>query len=81
MPEETLRELAAEWDAVLGLGLLSAVPAEAPYPPEVVDLAARREAARRARDFAEADSIRAKIREAGYEVIDVKGGPARLRKM
>jgi cysteinyl-tRNA synthetase len=81
LPEETLRELAAEWDAVLGLGLVSAVAAEAPYPPAVVDLAARREAARRARDFAEADSIRAKIREAGYEVIDVKDGPARLRKM
>jgi cysteinyl-tRNA synthetase len=45
-----------------------------------MSLAARREAARRARDFQEADAIRAKIREAGYEVVDVKDGPARLRR-
>jgi cysteinyl-tRNA synthetase len=79
----TLRELAAEWDAVLGLGLLAAAGAgtEAPVPAEVMSLAARREAARRARDFQEADAIRAKIREAGYEVVDVKDGPARLKKL
>jgi cysteinyl-tRNA synthetase len=46
----------------------------------VADLAARREAARRARNFAEADALRAKIREAGYEVIDAKDGPAKLIK-
>jgi cysteinyl-tRNA synthetase len=89
---ETLRELAEEWDGVLGLGLVAAVQAgrreeqegsaerEAPVPPEVADLAARREAARRARNFAEADALRAKIREAGYEVIDAKDGPAKLIK-
>jgi cysteinyl-tRNA synthetase len=90
---KTLRELAEEWDAVLGLGLLSAVQAgrreeregsaerEAPVPPEVADLAARREAARRARNFAEADALRAKIRAEGYEVIDVRGGLPRLKKL
>jgi cysteinyl-tRNA synthetase len=78
---ETLRELGAEWDAVLGLGLLSGTAEKAPIPPEVVDLAARREAARRARDFPEADVLRMKIREAGYEVIDAKDGSARLRKL
>lgn len=93
VPGDTLRELAAEWDSVLGLGLLSAASArdaaaaetgreaEAPVPPEVVDLAARREAARKARDFEEADALRARIRESGYEIVDVKGGPARLRKL
>jgi len=90
---ETLRELAAEWDAVLGLGLLAAAGAEtpaqpgsgagvkAPISPEVLDLAARREAARRARNFAEADALRAKIREAGYEVVDARSGPPRLKKL
>jgi cysteinyl-tRNA synthetase len=47
----------------------------------VADLAARREAARKARDFPEADALRAKIRDAGYEVIDVRSGPPRLRKI
>ena len=93
LPGGTLRELAREWDAALGLGLAEAAGArevaarevagegEAPVPKEVVDLAARREAARKARDFPEADALRAKIREAGYEIVDVKGGPARLRKL
>jgi cysteinyl-tRNA synthetase len=92
LPGGTLRELANEWDGVLGLGLVSAAGAqataqeagrgqEAAPPPEVIDLAARREAARKAKDFTEADALRAKIREAGYEIVDVKGGPARLRKL
>jgi cysteinyl-tRNA synthetase len=91
LPGGTLRELAGEWDGVLGLGLVSAAgarataqeagrEAEAPLPPDVVDLAARRESARKAKDFAEADALRAKIREAGYEIVDVKGGPPKLRK-
>jgi cysteinyl-tRNA synthetase len=54
---------------------------EASFPAEVTDLAERREAARRAKDFTEADALRAKIREAGFEVIDSREGPARLRKL
>jgi cysteinyl-tRNA synthetase len=91
LPGGTLRDLAGEWDGVLGLGLVSTAgarataqeagrEAEAPLPPDVVDLAARRESARKAKDFAEADALRAKIREAGYEIVDVKGGPPKLRK-
>ncbi|MGE5699027.1 MAG: cysteine--tRNA ligase [Deltaproteobacteria bacterium] len=80
---ETLRELASEWDGVLGLGLLdaSATGTEAPVPMEVADLAARREAARKAGNYAEADALRAKIREAGYDIVDIGGGHARLRKL
>jgi cysteinyl-tRNA synthetase len=80
---ETLRELASEWDAVLGLGLIDAVVTgtEAPIPAEVADLAARREAARKEGNYAEADALRARIREAGYDIVDIKGGQARLRKL
>jgi cysteinyl-tRNA synthetase len=93
LPGDALRALAAEWDAVLGLGLAPAAQAgvpsppgsgtvqEAPLPGEVADLAARREAARKARDFPEADALRAKIREAGYDIVDIKGGPPRLKKL
>jgi len=81
LPAGTLRDLAEEWDAVLGLGLLSAVDAEAAVPPGVATLAARREVARGARDFAEADALRAKIREAGYEVVDARDGSPRLKKL
>jgi cysteinyl-tRNA synthetase len=81
LPAQALRELASEWDAVLGLGLLAGAGEEASAPQEVTDLAAAREAARREMDFARADALRAKIREAGFEVIDSRDGPARLRKL
>ncbi|MBI5419674.1 MAG: cysteine--tRNA ligase [Deltaproteobacteria bacterium] len=90
LPGGVLRALAREWDAVLGLGLAEAAaeglarPAaggeETPVPAEVKELAARREEARKAGDFTEADALRARIREAGYEVIDVKEGAPRLKK-
>ncbi|MBI5342466.1 MAG: cysteine--tRNA ligase [Deltaproteobacteria bacterium] len=92
LPGGTLRELAVEWDAVLGLGIVPAARTEkgetrdegagaaAPVPPAVAELVARREAARSARDFTEADALRARIRKAGYEVVDVRGGPPRVKK-
>ena len=92
LPGGTLRDLAEEWDAVLGLGIVPAVRtggretrdegagAAPPVPPAVAELVARREAARKARDFKEADALRARIRDAGYEVVDVRGGPPRVNK-
>jgi cysteinyl-tRNA synthetase len=43
-------------------------------PPDVVDLAERREAARAARDFAKADQLREKIADAGWDVRDAADG-------
>jgi cysteinyl-tRNA synthetase len=43
-------------------------------PPEIVELAERRRAARAARDFAEADRLRAEIESAGWEARDVADG-------
>jgi cysteinyl-tRNA synthetase len=43
-------------------------------PPEVVALAVQRQAARAAKDFAEADLLRDAIAELGWEVRDVAGG-------
>jgi cysteinyl-tRNA synthetase len=57
--------------AVFGLESLAELP-EA--PPEVVALAQRRQEARAARDFAEADRLRAEIEALGWEVRDVEGG-------
>jgi hypothetical protein len=44
-------------------------------PQEVRSLAAEREEARRAKDFAAADALRDRIRDAGYEVTDTATGP------
>jgi cysteinyl-tRNA synthetase len=56
---------------VFGLGSL-AEAAEA--PPEVVELATRRQQARAERDFEEADRLRAEIEAAGWEARDVADG-------
>jgi len=44
-------------------------------PEDVRRLAARREQARRVRDFAQADRLRDRIREAGFDVVDTPEGP------
>ena len=44
-------------------------------PEEVRRLVDEREAARRAKDFAVADALRARIRDAGFEVEDTAAGP------
>ncbi len=56
---------------VFGLGSLAE---EQAAPPEVVDLAERRQRARAARDFEEADRLRAEIEAAGWEARDVADG-------
>jgi cysteinyl-tRNA synthetase len=43
-------------------------------PPEVAELAARRQSARQERQFAEADRLRAEIEAAGWQVRDDAGG-------
>jgi cysteinyl-tRNA synthetase len=65
-------DLAEMLDALALGNLLVADPAEA--PPRVVELVGLREAARRARDWAEADRLREEIRSLGWEVRDGAGG-------
>jgi cysteinyl-tRNA synthetase len=57
--------------AVFGLASLAE---EVDAPPEIVELAERRCAARAARDFDEADRLRAEIEAAGWEARDVADG-------
>ena len=89
---DVVRALATEWDAVLGIGLLSEADADsevngvregeaARIPADVEAMAREREARRRARDYPAADALREKIRAAGYDVVDAAEGTAVLRKM
>lgn len=71
-PEAGGAEQLAEMLQVLGLESLLAAPEEA--PPEVRELAERRERVRAARDFAAADALREQIADLGWEVRDVAGG-------
>ena len=53
---------------------LESLAAEEQAPAEIVDLAARRQAARDARDFEEADRLRDELEAAGWEARDEAGG-------
>ena len=71
-----LRGVAAETLQVLGLGGLLE---EEAAPAELVELAERREQARRRREFAAADALREQIAAAGWEVRDTPRGPELYR--
>jgi cysteinyl-tRNA synthetase len=58
----------------LGVFGLESLAAEDQAPAEVVELAARRQAARESRDFAEADRLRDELAAAGWEARDEPGG-------
>ena len=89
---DAARGLATEWDAVLGVGLLSEADGDSEgnnvregeaetIPVEVASMARERETRRRTRDYAEADALREKIRSAGYEVVDAAEGTVVLRNI
>jgi cysteinyl-tRNA synthetase len=63
--------------AVFGLDSLGAADVA---PPEIVELAERRVAARTERDFDEADRLRAEIEAAGWEMRDEPGGYTLVRR-
>ena len=83
--DATKRSLIASFDEVLGLKLLehaAAVQEKASTPveltgedAEVQALVDQRTAAKKAKDFATADAIRAKLTEMGIEVTDTPQGP------
>lgn len=82
---DAIRALAADWDRVLGVGLSGGPgpgsgPEAGELPAAVEEMAREREALRRARDFAAADAIRARIRSMGYDVVDGGEGPPTVRK-
>ncbi|RME53247.1 cysteine--tRNA ligase [Candidatus Woesearchaeota archaeon] len=62
------------FDSVLGLGLEAWEREEVRVPDEVKALLEERDAARKAKDWKLADSLREKIRRSGFEVVDTPQG-------
>ena len=62
-----------KFDEVLGLRLDEWTPAA--VPAEMLELAEKRQAARKAKQWADADALRDQITIAGYEVRDTPDGP------
>jgi cysteinyl-tRNA synthetase len=76
--QEARLELGSLLD-MLGLGGLAAVGPPDDVPDEVRELVRRREDARAARDFAEADALRDAITGMGFELRDGPDGPEAIR--
>jgi cysteinyl-tRNA synthetase len=58
----------------LGVFGLESLSQEDAAPAEVIELAERRQTARAARDFEEADRLREELEHAGWEARDAEGG-------
>ena len=64
-----------EFDRVLGLRLADWQPEDAVVPPELLALVEKRETARTAKQWKDADALREQVRRAGYEIEDTPQGP------
>ena len=65
-----------DFDRVLGLNLgANLTPLDSSVPSEIADLAKARDEARHAKNWAEADRLRGKVKEAGYIIHDTPSGP------
>ena len=66
--------LVVDFDTVLGLKLDSKLPVAEEIPSEVVDLAQKREVARKEKNWSESDVLRDKINDLGFEIADTSNG-------
>ncbi|MGE5170331.1 MAG: cysteine--tRNA ligase [Rudaea sp.] len=73
-PGAVRRATLARFDEVFGLGLAEWKPVAEEIPADVEALARRRAEARKAKDYAEADRLRAELHAAGYEMEDRPDG-------
>ena len=79
-PAEKLN-LIGEWDKILGLDLVEKTKNERQKMDfEVRELIARREKLRQEGEFEQADEIRDKLREMGYQIEDTPTGTRAIRK-
>ena len=68
-------DLAQEFDTVLGLSLNNEpIKEKVEVPKEVADLAEERLLAKKEKNYAKADELRAKIDALGYFIKDIPGG-------
>lgn len=74
-PAATKKATLLMMDQVLGLRLGDWQPAAQHIPDEITTLAQQRQAARAAKNWAEADRLREQIVAAGYDVQDTAAGP------
>ena len=75
LPAGTIKATVLKMDEVLGLGLADWKPAEVEIPAEIQALLEARQLARKEKRWQDADTLRAQINAAGYEIEDSPQGP------
>ncbi|MBU1074466.1 cysteine--tRNA ligase [Patescibacteria group bacterium] len=80
LPSATKRATLLKFDQVLGLQFASQENIKLEVPKLVKTLATKRERARRAEEFEEADRLRKEIEENGFTVTDTANGPRITKK-
>ena len=75
LPDAAKKATLLHFDQVMGLGLAEWTPQEEETPDPIRELAAQRQQARDAKDWATADALRDEIAAAGYEIEDTPQGP------
>jgi cysteinyl-tRNA synthetase len=75
LANETKKATVLAFDHVLGLNLANWKPEQAVIPDEVMQYVQQRQQARSSKNWAEADALRDKIQNAGYQVKDTPDGP------
>jgi cysteinyl-tRNA synthetase len=75
LPPATKKGTLLHFDKVLGLCLAEWKPAEEVVPHEIQALADQRQQARKEKRFKDADTLRAQVVAAGYEIEDTPQGP------
>ena len=75
LPDAAKKATLLHFDQVMGLGLADWTPQEEDVPDAIHALAAQRQQARDAKDWATADALRDEITAAGYEIEDTPQGP------
>ena len=73
-------EQAVRLDAVLGLGIQSALTSEDVIPPEIRELTQKRFEAKQQKDYVTADALRVQIESKGYKLLDDKDGSRAVKK-
>ncbi|MGE5224556.1 MAG: cysteine--tRNA ligase [Omnitrophica WOR_2 bacterium] len=75
LPDDRKKATLLQFDQVLGLGLGDWKPKEEAIPPEVLSLVEQRTKARAEKRWKDADILRARVSEMGYEIEDTPLGP------
>lgn len=75
LPASTKKATILLFDKVLGLRLAEWKPKEEVVPAEILDLVQQRTLARQEKRWKDADALRARVTELGYEIEDTPQGP------